>query len=188
MTRQRGVCKRGGFTLIEILVAMVVGGVALGAAAALFVDLAGRDEAIRDSAVTSDHHWNGHLLLERLFLNADVRTGIAAPFRGDSVEMAFVSWCGEYATTMQRCRADLHLRSSGPGAELLLVVAARTRGAAEESDSLLLRTVSHGAFRYLIDVANGGIWVTSWERAQPPAAVAVVLDGDTLILAVGSHD
>lgn len=188
MTSQRSARTPKGFTLVEVLVAMVIGGMALSATAALFIDLASRDENIRDVAVTADRLGNGEQLLARLLMHADSRASGSVPLIGDSVKLKFSSWCGEAAASMRRCRVDLLITTGSSAVSLVLRLALREGDSAEEVDSLVLRTASSGAIRYLADAGSGGHWVKSWEQAQPPQALAIVLGVDTVLLAVGSND
>jgi len=55
---------------------------------------------------------------------------------------------------------------------------------ADSSEMVLRDDLQTGRFRYLVTAQNRGTWVDAWSKLVPPAAVAVITDADTLLLAV----
>lgn len=174
-----------GFTLLEITVALVIGGMVVIAASALFLGLAGRDEAIQEASAHFDRIANGEQLLGTLFLNVDSRADSAGWLTGDSLGVSFVTWCRTVGTELSRCRADLRFAERGTRRVLILRLSALKRNAEQGASELELRESHRGVLRYLVDARNGGRWADRWSQRQPPAAVSAIVDGDTLLFPVG---
>lgn len=175
---------KAGFTLLEITVALVIGGTVVLAATGLFLGLAGREEAIRESSARIDRESNAEQLLRTLFNNVEVSTDSATSIIGDSAGVTFRAWCRTGSSELNRCGVRLSIERHGPVALLALQLTPVLRDSAGPGVPIELRRGSTGAFRYLVDPGTGGQWTTSWSRRQPPMAMSVIIDLDTLLLPV----
>jgi prepilin-type N-terminal cleavage/methylation domain-containing protein len=167
-----------GFTLIEITVALVVGGMALTAAAALLQGLGGRAEAIRAAATRVDRDANAERLLRSVWANLRFSGDSTATIRGDSATVAFHAWCQTPEGWMRPCRGHLAVETDDAGYLIQLYM---------EEPQLrpltLWRGLPTAGVRYLKDPAHGGTWQRGWSEIVIPAAIDVVAGADTLILA-----
>lgn len=177
-----------GFTLLEIAVALAIGGIAVLGATGLFIALAGRDEAIRASAARNDRAANGEQLLRALFGNLEVSTDSATALGGDSVAVTFRAGCRSVGAELDHCGVRLYFEQQGPITLLQLRLTTDPNDSAGVHPAIELRRGGRGVLRYLIDAGGGGRWADSWSRLQPPVAVSVVVDGDTLLLPVWGND
>jgi prepilin-type N-terminal cleavage/methylation domain-containing protein len=170
---------RRAFTLIEVVVALVIGGMALSAAVALLDGLARRVDAVRAAAAAEDRDANGERLLRTLLANLRGTTDTLSPLAGDSSRVAFRTWCETSEGWLRPCDAELRIARSDSVTQFDL-----TLQAGDTSTMTLWRTplrAGPSAVRYLLDPAHGGTWLTSWAARMPPNAVATITGGDTLI-------
>ena len=168
--------RRVGFTLIEITVALVVGGMALSAAAALLSGLGDREQAIRADAARVDRDANAERLLRDLWDNLRL-TGDSS-VRGDSTGVSFQSWCASVEGWLRPCRAQLTLDRDGSGFRFRLELTST------ETRALTLWRGARGpaGLRYLRDAATGGTWESQWSGLVAPSALEVIAGADTLLL------
>jgi prepilin-type N-terminal cleavage/methylation domain-containing protein len=170
---------RFGFTLIEVVVALIVSAMAVTAAAVLLGTLGDQAETIRRSAATVDGRANAEHLLRQLVANA--QGGDSSPsFVGDSRSVSMRTWCETPQGWLDRCAARFVFERRVEGDDLLLQLTG-----ADSSAVALRRNVRNGSVRYLLNVESGGTWAVVWEKPSPPEALAIVLDSDTLLLPVG---
>ena len=170
--------RRGGFTLIEVTVALVVGGMALSAAAALYQGLSSRAEAIRTAAVRVDRDANAERLVRGIWANLRQGTDSTASIKGDSATIYFKAWCPTTELWMSPCSGRLAIEREDSG------FAIRLRLDTPAARPLTLWTgLSQAKIRYLSDAAQGGQWQSSWSQLVTPPAIALVAGADTMILA-----
>jgi prepilin-type N-terminal cleavage/methylation domain-containing protein len=172
---------RAGFTLIEVLVALSIAGMLLLGTRALLEQLADGAERISRTAEAGDRDANAERLLRRLAAQIEAGGPDAAGFLGNERGARFATWCDVAAGWQERCTVTLGfvpvedgvaLTALLPGGELIVV----------------RRGVRSGALRYLYSAGDGGTWLRSWESGvSTPLAMAVVLDGDTLIVRIGER-
>jgi prepilin-type N-terminal cleavage/methylation domain-containing protein len=168
--------RRGGFSLIEVTVALVVGGMALSAAAALLSGLGDREHGIRAAAARVDRDANAERLLRGLWGN--LRLSVDSAVRGDAAVMEFQSWCETVEGWLRPCHARLAVEREGDGFQFRLAL---TSG--DTHTMTLWRTDRAPAgIRYLRNVTGGGTWVSRWSDNVVPSAVEVIVGPDTLLL------
>ncbi len=167
-----------GFALLELVIAMIIGGMAVAAAAAMFLGLQDRADTIRAGAEQADRDANAERLLRGLFGNLDPGEGAAPPLVGGSTEAALTTWCDGPRGWLERCIARIYFTPAGR--RTVLRVELRRGGGA---DTVELRRAADGSLLYLLDPARGGTWTRDWSRRTPPIAMALVWDRDTLLLA-----
>jgi prepilin-type N-terminal cleavage/methylation domain-containing protein len=176
MRRARG---SSGFTVIELIVALTIAGIALVGAALLLEQVAAIGDRVVGQAAAHDRAGN----LERL-LRATLRqyTPIAdsvPSFDGREDHLWLATWCATASGWQERCDATVAIDSIRGRPVIALAL---STGETE----VLRDGFGRAAFRYLRDPAAGGSWLRSWGRStSAPAAVGIVVDTDTLILPVG---
>ena len=171
---------RRGFTLIEVVVALMIGGMALSAAVALLGGLARRVDEVRAAGAAEDRDANGERLLRTLFANLRGPADTLPVLVGDSSRVAFHTWCETGEGWLRPCEAELHVAGKDTLQFQLTL-------AGSDTASMAVLTAPHGGepagIRYLLDPAGGGTWLTSWSKRTAPGAVAMIAGGDTLIFA-----
>lgn len=174
MTRPRG------FTLVEVLVALTVGGMAVSAAAALIGVLNERASAIAAAHARMDRDANAERILRGLWRNLRL-----APegLRGDALSVAIRSWCETADGWLEACVAHLEVQRRDDASSLMLrLVGTRIQ------TLHLFPGAERMAFRYLSEVRYGGTWSSSWTEQVLPIAVGLIVDRDTIVLAVRDYD
>lgn len=176
-----GAARQRGFTLIEVVVALVVSGVVLLAARALLTGVADGADRLARASRAADQDANGERLLRTLFARLDVATDSARTFTGDERRARFTTWCDVPAGWTERCEAAVVFDSLGGRPALVAVLST--------GEVVALRQgFAAGELRYLADAAGGGRWFRDWGRAlTAPVAVGLVIDGDTVIVRIGER-
>lgn len=169
-----------GFTLIEVTVALVIGGLAISAAAALLLALDERAGALAAARVRVDRDANAERLLRHLTDNLILQDS-APTLRGDARHLSFHSWCETPAGWLGRCNVRLTIAPRGDEQTLVLEL----DGVADQI--IKLRTARALVFRYLSDARHRGRWTERWSATVLPHAIAVIGDRDTLLLPLTSQ-
>ncbi len=169
---------RRGFTLIEVTIALVVGGMALSAAAALLTGLGERADQIRAAGARMDRDTNAERLLRSLWSNLRPSGDSSPIVRGDSMAVEFSAWCESVEGWLRPCRARLAVEHEARGSRFTLVVTA---------DQTMTMHFWHrdrdlGGIRYLRNAEHGGSWMTRWTDLVPPPAIAVIAGTDTVVV------
>lgn len=172
--------RTAGFTLIEVMVALVVGFLALSAAATLFTTLGDQADRIRRSGDTVDRASNRARTLADLFANLDLTASGVPPLQGAPHEVALRTWCLDPIATLARCEVALRRRAFGAGFVLVLVQSQA------DSTPLELARGTGIELHYLAAVPDSAAWRDQWTSLTPPRAVALIVDRDTLLFRVGS--
>lgn len=172
---------RGGFTLVEILVALAIAGTVIVTARMLLEQLADDAERLVAHAAANDTEANAERMLREVVSSLEVGTDDSRRFAGDERVTRFTSWCEVPRGWQERCAVTLAIDTQGP--EPVLAASLST------GELLVLRRgFSNATLRYLGDAARGGTWFRSWgESITAPLAIGVVLDADTLILRIGER-
>ncbi|HEX6807360.1 MAG TPA: prepilin-type N-terminal cleavage/methylation domain-containing protein [Gemmatimonadaceae bacterium] len=167
--------RHSGFTLIEVLVALVVGSIVLLGAHRILAILADDTRALTRHATDSDRDANGERMLRDLVGQLEIGSPGTVPFSGSPDTVRFSSWCETGAGWSESCRVTLFFAARG-GHETLRA----QLGGGEPFD--LVGGFSSGAFRYLETAAAGGQWFERWGTGiTAPLAIGVVrARGDTL--------
>ncbi len=168
-----------GFTLIEVMVALVIGGMAVAGAAALLSGLADRAQAIARAATRADGDANAERVLRALVANLELSTDTTPSFVGDATSARFRAWCDTPGGWLERCTARLFFEQRGELASLRLELIGREATVIE-----LQSGIRAGRFRYLVNVDHVLTWKDTWSHLVPPTAVAVIAERDTLLLPV----
>lgn len=172
---------RWGFSLIELVVALAVGGLAVSGGALLLNGLADRAGRLRSVGESADAGANAERVLSAWLRNVDLGPDRAPAVRGDTGRAVVATWCERPVPWLVPCVVRLEVQTLGTGGRLELVTG-------DGSDTLRV-TVASGrsvGLRYWRQGA-GGAWQSAWSELTPPAVVGVVADGDTLLFPVGAR-
>ena len=175
---------RDGFTLVEVLVALAIGTMAILGARSVFGALLDHADRINDAAWEQDSVANGERMLRSLVSQVDLgRTGHAT-FSGDEKEVRFRTWCPTPDGWQERCDVRLLVRAADSVGAVPRIVAQFSVGEAIP----LLDVGSVTTFAYLLDPGAGGRWVRTWGAGiTVPMAIGIMSERDTLIVRIGDR-
>jgi len=182
---------RRGFTLLEVLVGLVVGAIAFTAAATLLLGLVDRLQAVAAESIRTDRDANGERLIRSLVAAVERPSAEVPPLEGNDRSVRFESWCDAPDGWPARCSVRLGFVASGGSSAVVLetTTAPGPPGAASGADSPveMWQGLGSGHLLYLVTARDGGRWVDRWSDRRLPIALGLVLDADTLVLAVGGR-
>lgn len=171
---------RRGFTLIEVLVALAIGGVVLTGCRLLLEGLADHASAIVRTAADLDASANAERAVRQIVENLALAPEPQPTFVGSASEAVFASWCPSAYGALEPCTVRLSVQAASAG----VTVGMATPG----GQKLVLRRVAGAELRYLANASSGGIWYTRWNDAiSPPLAVGVFSTTDTLVMRIGER-
>jgi len=176
---------RRGFTLIELIVALALGGMILVGAHQVLGSLEDETHALAIRSARAETNANGLRLLRALAGQVEVGTPQAVAFAGTPIEARFTSWCEVPAGWLERCTVVLAV-------DTVRGVSTLTAHVDNAPPIGLVPNVPAGALRYLNSAANGGQWFRVWSTGvSAPIALGVIRnhDGhaDTLIVRIGER-
>lgn len=172
---------RGGFTLVELMVALVVSAIVVLGARMLLEQLGESAHRTVAAATRADRAANGERLLRDLAGRLEIGTSDAMRFSGEPAAASFSSWCDVASGWQERCAVTLVARAEG---NRFALVASFASG---DSVMLLVRDAPI-ELRYLDDPRAGGRWFTSWGAGiTAPLALAVIAGADTMIVRIGER-
>lgn len=180
---------RPGFTLIEVMVAIVVGAVVMLGARALLDGLSLHSERVQSKTRHADASAGAEHVLRSAVGRASLASDSTDRFDGTVEEVRFGSWCDMAGGWQERCDVRLAVEREGSDSGLSVVV--------HLGDFDRVEVAQHrysASFRYLASAANGGQWLERWEQAiVPPLAVGLITRStaasppDTMILRVAER-
>jgi prepilin-type N-terminal cleavage/methylation domain-containing protein len=176
-----------GFTVLELAVALAVGGLALVGATTMLGAVTDQRDGIVAATRVTDEAANGERLLRTLAASFQPSLGGEVTFVGERHAARFASWCRTTNGWQERCWVGLSLhradRSADPSApDSFRLLAQLSTGGTE----VVLADLPDAELRYLDDAANGGRWFHTWGAGvSAPLAIGVVTSRDTLIVRVG---
>lgn len=181
--RAKGLRARRGITVLELIVALLVGTIAIAGARAVASavhDLGTRLDAVHretSSAFEGERTWR------RLVLASEAGRDRDATFAGDARFARFDSWCAVPGGWGERCVVTGMLSLTPSGDSLHLILSSST------GDLLTLgQFPGPGKFLYLDDAAHGGAWIGEWAHGPTaPVAVAIASATDTIIAPTRRH-
>jgi prepilin-type N-terminal cleavage/methylation domain-containing protein len=177
---------RTGFTLLEVLVAVLISATLLISADMVFEQLAESRTETASSALQRDETQDAGALVRRWVRQIDISPEAGPPhgshnFGGDSAQMRFTSWCVAAGGWERECDISVRTRIDSTGAALLAESSYGDSARTELRDSTIV-------LRYLMDAANGGHWVNNWPIGPTvPIAIGVVSRSDTIVYRVGAR-
>jgi prepilin-type N-terminal cleavage/methylation domain-containing protein len=168
---------RPGFTLIEMLVAIVVAAGVVGTARAIVDTVGDAGARVMSAAAAEDEAVGGELLSRSIIRQTRTTTGDSLSLFGTDRGFVVQSWCPVPGGSTERCSATFAVDPTT--ASLMLQAGPAT--------DLVFAARAHQAItlRYLKSAADGGRWTDWWATTDPPVAVGIIVDADTLIMPVG---
>jgi prepilin-type N-terminal cleavage/methylation domain-containing protein len=176
----RRIAKCAGMTLIEIIAALAISGLALLGAILLLHQLTDTGARIGLSASTQASERNGARLLRQLLLDSFVTADSADWVRGDGQSVSLATSC----QTSRGWRASCHA--------MLLVDSRRDSSVIfAETDvgesAALVRVAGVVTFAYFDAYAPDSAWTSHWSAgARMPAALGVLIGRDTIVYPIGA--
>ena len=175
--------RRSAFTLIEVLVALVVGAIVLLGAHQVLSVVTDQSHALAARAAQTDRDANGERMLRDLVGQLELGSPGTVPFSGSPDSVQFSSWCETPSGWLERCVVILSFAADGDHEALRAQL-----GTSPPLD--LVRDLHGGAFRYLESAAGGGQWFQKWGTGiTAPLGIDVVLMRDdavdTMLLRIG---
>jgi prepilin-type N-terminal cleavage/methylation domain-containing protein len=172
--------RRIGFSLLEVMIALTVGGAAVALAAALLRATADQSAMASEQVRSVNIDAVGERVIRRLVGQMEwSRTGDPLP-SGTGNRMQFVSWCDVAAGWQERCFVDLELPPEGDGG----VIARFSAGGAQR----LMSGRPVTAILYRVSSSGGEAWTDRWlDATSLPRAVGLEVGSDTLIVRLGDR-
>lgn len=172
---------RSGFTLLEIIVALAIGGLVIAGVRSLLDVLGTHAARMASSTARIDADANTERLVRAALGQLSVRADTMPAFHGDGTEAAWRSWCDTVAGFREPCFIRLLVTQGSTGAQVTLAMPA--------SGDVSVRTgLRNAGLRYLADAADGGHWREAWPSSLiPPIAIGIVMDDDTLVARIGER-
>jgi prepilin-type N-terminal cleavage/methylation domain-containing protein len=168
-----------GFTLIEMLAAISIFGLAIGGAIALLDQLGDGASRIGAEGGRIAREGNGARLLTRLLMDARTSTDSTRRFRGDANSLELWTLCDVPGGWAEDCRATLSIDQRGDSSAL--IAGLPTGGAFS-----VRRQKGAASFRYY-NPQSDTLWARQWSsNLVLPIAIGVVVGGDTIVLPVGA--
>lgn len=181
MQRRKHRMHRAGFTLVEVMVALLVSAVVLLGARMLLEQLSENASRTIAAAGKADADANGERMLRDLAGRLEVGTDGATQFSGEPNAARFGSWCDTPSGWLERCAVALVVRDGRDQSSIGVSFATG------DTLTLLTRTVPI-ELRYLDDPRAGGRWFRSWGAGiTAPLAFAVIAGADTMIVRIGER-
>ncbi len=176
---------RTGFTLLEVLVAVIIAATLLLSADAVFEQLASSRDGTARSTGVRDEKQNADALIRGWVRQIDISPvgGSSQPhvFVGDAGETRFTSWCVAAGGWERECSVSLRTTADSSGVGVVAVSATGDSARIQMRDSTI-------ALRYLIDAKDGGHWVDRWPSGPTvPIAIGIVSPSDTIVYRVGAR-
>lgn len=171
-----------GFTLIEVIVALVIGGGAVLLAGSMLAATSDQTRLVGERVRATDASRGSERLLRRLVGQMTWSKPSEPAARGSAASLRFIAWCDMPRGWEERCTVELELPADEDRTNGILV----RLSTGEELRLLGGRRVT--GFLYLGRVERGGRWTDRWiDGASLPPAIGVVVDGDTLTIRIGDR-
>lgn len=170
-----------GFTIVELMAALVISGVVLLAARVLLDELGDAGQHIAGSAAREDHNQNAWRMLKQRVSQVETGSDGAHRFFGGSTAARFSSWCEVPGGWEESCVAEMLVDTIETRPALVLVVGS--------GPAIVIAVArSTATFRYITDYGNAATWARSWnDESSAPLGLAVILDSDTTVLRIGER-
>jgi prepilin-type N-terminal cleavage/methylation domain-containing protein len=154
---------RTGFTLVEVMVALVLTGMVAVLAHQIFGAVTDHTRRLRDARLVLDRRSNAHRFLQSAFLSLEVGIDSAGAFSGQRDRVNFSSWLPSADGWLERRTVKLGL----DGDRWIAI-------SPPDSSVELARGVTALRFDYLLEPGAESTWVGEWESAvSAPLAVRV---------------
>lgn len=173
--------RRAAFTILDVMLALVIGFVVVLTARELLVQLTLSDTRLEDAARKEARARNSQRYLVDLMSRLEVGTDSTRTFTGEPTQAAFTSWCAVPRGWLERCDATLVVDTT---AHPNVMFVATTRG-----DTVLLkRGAEQTSFRYFTDPEDPDTWVFHWGHGiSAPVGIAIITPFDTTLIRIGTR-
>lgn len=177
---------RPGFTLIEVLVAVMISAALLLSADIVFEQLADSRAAASRAAAERDQTQNAATMISRLVRQVDVSPRLGSgstmhAFTGDSITARFTSSCIAPGGWERECDVSLRVTNDSTGAAIVAVSSTGDSARFRVHDRVLL-------LGYLTDATGAGHWTSSWPAGPTaPIAIGVMSPIDTVVWRIGAR-
>jgi prepilin-type N-terminal cleavage/methylation domain-containing protein len=175
--------KRTGFSMIEILLALVVIGIVVLTARVILERVSDGAVGTTEAAQEADRSANVDRLLRALVGNLEISTATDSErrFRGAPFGAQFHTWCEVPDGWLERCTAVLGIVELSGALALVLSLSTGEQ-------VVVRRGFGYGELRYLRDSGGGGNWTTQWSTSgDAPIALGIVIDGELSLLRIGER-
>lgn len=183
-----------GFTLLETLVALAIGGLVVMGSAAVVGTIADTEGQIRGSAMSHVRVSNGERLLAELAADLKPTLGAEVPLRGTSRSVSFGTRCMASGGWSTPCDVTWTI-PNGPRGGSVVASSSSTRLADSDGATISVERSDGSkwlaelespplALLYLVSADNGGSWTGGWESIVPPLAIGVATEQDTLVFPI----
>lgn len=163
---------RGGFTLLEVMVALVIAAVVAVGARAVLVRLADDADRVTAAAAEADRAANAERTVRTAVDRLEQSMPDSVRFRGGPRAARFVTWCDVPAGWQERCDATLGIVALDGGDALALTLSTGEMVA-------LRRGLPRARLRYLRDAGGGGAWADAWDSdVTTPLAIGLFVEDE----------
>lgn len=175
--------RRNGFTLLEVLVALVVGALVIVGAHRILATLTDQAHVLVRNAASFDRRANGERMLRDLVGQLEIGSPGTVPFSGSQDTVRFSTWCESAAGWLEPCPVTLFFAAQHDQEVLRAQL-----GTGQRLD--LLDGFTSGSFRYLQSAAAGGQWFDLWSAGiTAPLGIGVLFvrgdSVDTMLVRIG---
>lgn len=173
--------RQHGFTLIEVVVALVISAIMLLGARAILGAMSDNAQRTLEETRAVDKSANAEQTLRLTVRQLNVANGPGTEFSGDSTRATFSSWCDAPRGFLEPCAIRLSIETDSVGKTLLL--------AGLPGGPIAIRSgIRHAALRYLDSAAHGGEWIETWAKGiTAPLAIGITVDSDMIIVRIGER-
>lgn len=185
----RVLARRSGLTLVELMVALVIGAMILAVAHRAVTDAIAGTAAIRRAREALDRSANARRRLRAAFLNLEIAGRRETAFEGAASRVTFSSWRTSATGTWEATHTTLSLDAERRHLSLVMTPMGRD---SLPADTLRLGAAEFLAIDYLLDAGLNAPWLREWRsEVTAPRALRVRVGtsqrADTLLFAVGER-
>lgn len=167
--------QRPGFTLLELMVALLVGAMVLTVGRSIFDASVDMQRRVTARFADVERERVGHITIENAFATAHMTQ--ATPFSGTAMAVSFASRCRDAYGGTVSCRV---VASADP------ILALREERLASGTRTLAI-VKANGRFEYVVDAGQSGAFVNDWSSPVLPLAVRWIpaaAGSDTLVFPI----
>ncbi|HET7586181.1 MAG TPA: prepilin-type N-terminal cleavage/methylation domain-containing protein [Gemmatimonadaceae bacterium] len=177
----RGRCPTSGFTVVEVMIALVISVVVVAGGRALLGVLGDGAHRLAASAAGIDRTTNAERVLRAVIAQAELASSSEEQFTGSATEARFGSWCIVPQGWLERCSVILTVTVADTVHRLELTTST--------GDHVVLRQYEGPLeLRYLENPSAGGTWRSAWDHMiTPPMGMGVIMGSDTTIFRIGER-